>query len=80
MAIRTLQVENSPTAPARNGKRAPRQKTFAERVRTDPLSTIITVAIDVLSVSIATALGAWWATSTNDYPRTCGWPSSSSRW
>ncbi len=68
MATRTLQVENSPTAPAGNGKHAPRKKTFAERVRTDPLSTIITVSIDVLSVSIATALGAWWATSRNDYP------------
>lgn len=68
MATRTLHVENPPAAPARNGTSGPRKKTFAERVRTDPLSTIITVAIDVLSVSIATALGAWWAVSTNDYP------------
>ncbi|AKK29422.1 MULTISPECIES: sugar transferase [unclassified Mycobacterium] len=68
MAIRTLHVERPPATPVHNSKLAPRKKTFAERVRTDPLSTIITVAIDVLSVSIATALGTWWAVSKHEYP------------
>ncbi len=69
MAIRTLHVENLPAAPAPSGTPAKRKKTFAERIRTDPLSTIVTVSIDVLSVSVAAALGTWWAKkSTDEYP------------
>lgn len=40
------------------------RRSLAERARTDPLSTIITVVIDVLSASVGTAVGAWWAEVT----------------
>ncbi len=66
MATRTLHVEKATAPLVGNAKPLPRRKTFAERIRTDPLSTTITVAIDVLSVSAATALGTWWAVSTHD--------------
>ncbi len=66
MATRTLHVETAAAPLVDSGKLLLRKKTFAERIRTDPLSTTITVAIDVLSVSVATALGTWWALSTHD--------------
>ena len=47
---RRTQVYSSP-----NGRR-----TFHELIRDDPLSTIGTVSIDVLSASIAVATGIWW--------------------
>jgi exopolysaccharide biosynthesis polyprenyl glycosylphosphotransferase len=68
MAIRTLHVENEPATAVSNDKLPPRRKTFAERVRSDPLSTIITVSIDVLTATIATIIGVRWAVSTHDYP------------
>lgn len=68
MAIRILPYENVPASPAGSGNLPTHRKTFAERVRTDPLSTIITISIDVLSASVATVLGAWWSQRTNGYP------------
>lgn len=65
MAIRILHVENTPAPQLAGGQQPGQRKTFAERVRTDPLSTIITVAIDVLSASVATTLGAVWALKTD---------------
>ncbi len=74
MAIRTLHVENPPAPPAPSGTPAKRKKkTFAEAIRSDPLSTIVTVSIDVLSVSVAAALGTWWAKSTHEYPPNQYW-------
>jgi exopolysaccharide biosynthesis polyprenyl glycosylphosphotransferase len=68
VAIRILQVENEPATPVSGSNLPVHRKTFAERVRTDPLSTIITVSIDVLSVSVATFIGVRWAIATHDYP------------
>lgn len=68
MATRMLHVEKAPASPADKGTPPARRKTFAERVRTDPLSTIITVSIDVLSATVAIVVGVRWAMSTNDYP------------
>ena len=68
MAIRILHVENEPASPVSNDNLPVHRKTFAERVRTDPLSTTITVSIDVLSASVATVIGVQWAISTHDYP------------
>ncbi|WP_445168539.1 sugar transferase [Mycolicibacterium sp. Dal123E01] len=68
MAIRILHVENESAPPVSSSKLPARRKTFAERVRTNPLSTVITVTIDALSVSVATLIGAQWAMSTHDYP------------
>ncbi|MGY4709485.1 sugar transferase [Mycolicibacterium sp. CBM1] len=65
MAIRILHVENTPPRPVGGDKPPSHRKTFAELVRTDPLSTIITVSIDVLSASVATVAGAWWALRTD---------------
>jgi exopolysaccharide biosynthesis polyprenyl glycosylphosphotransferase len=65
VAIRILHVETAPTATGANPTSPWEKKTFAERVRTDPLSTIITVSIDVLSASVATAAGAGWALHTD---------------
>jgi exopolysaccharide biosynthesis polyprenyl glycosylphosphotransferase len=41
-----------------------RKRSLAERARTDPLSTLITVSIDVASASVGVALGTWWAVMT----------------
>lgn len=68
MAIRTLHIEKDPASPVDQNATSAHRKTFAERIRTDPLSTIITVSIDVLSLSVASALGAWWAEATDEYP------------
>jgi exopolysaccharide biosynthesis polyprenyl glycosylphosphotransferase len=40
---------------------------FAHRFRTDPLSTIITVSIDLLSASAASAAAFWWASKTYEH-------------
>lgn len=45
--------------------RRPR-KTFGERARSNPLSTTITVAIDVVAMVVAVAVGVWWATVTGE--------------
>lgn len=37
------------------------RKSFEQLIRTDPLSTVITISIDVLSASIAVALACLWA-------------------
>lgn len=66
MAIRTLHNSDSPAKPATNLDLSQSGKTFAERVRTDPLSTAITISIDVLSASLATVLGYWWASTAGD--------------
>jgi exopolysaccharide biosynthesis polyprenyl glycosylphosphotransferase len=42
----------------------PTRMRFAALVRRDPLSTSITVAIDVLSATVAVLLGMWWASAT----------------
>ncbi len=65
MAIRTLAIDEAPTDLVPNLPVPRGRKTFAERIRTDPLSTIVTVSIDVLSAGIATALGSWWASRTH---------------
>ncbi|MUM05475.1 UDP-phosphate galactose phosphotransferase [Mycobacterium sp. CBMA 213] len=61
MAIRNPDVEAAAVLPTNNGKPRAKKKTFAERARTDPLSTIITVSIDAVAASVATILGAWWS-------------------
>ncbi|KAA0096690.1 sugar transferase [Mycolicibacterium sp. P1-18] len=60
----TLQGRKSSarSAPSAPGPR--RRRTLNELARTNPLSTIITVSIDVLAGSAGVALGAWWAFST----------------
>ncbi|OPX09183.1 sugar transferase [Mycobacterium sp. AT1] len=59
----TLQGRNtSRTTAARQGRR--RRRTLDELARANPLSTIITVSIDVFAGSAGVALGAWWALST----------------
>ncbi|MCK0172831.1 MULTISPECIES: sugar transferase [Mycobacteriaceae] len=46
---------------------APRKpKSFAALVRTNPLNTIITVAVDAISASLGLALGLWWAHRTQE--------------
>ncbi len=42
-------------------------------MRTDPLSTIITVSVDVLSAAIAVVVGTWWARSTEDGTPSAWW-------
>jgi len=42
----------------------PRRRTLDELARTNPLSIVITVSIDVLAGSAGVALGSWWAFST----------------
>lgn len=66
MAIRSLQAYDlsrgeSPVDGAPGGP-----KTFAQLIRTDPLSTIVTISIDVLSAAVAVAVGVRWASSVHD--------------
>jgi exopolysaccharide biosynthesis polyprenyl glycosylphosphotransferase len=44
----------------------PPRKTFGERVRTNPLSTIVTVSIDLVATTVGVALGLWWASVTEE--------------
>lgn len=63
--VTTLQGRKSSTSSASSAPRARRRRrTLDELARTNPLSTIITVSIDVLAGSAGVALGAWWAFST----------------
>ncbi|PKZ63197.1 sugar transferase [Gordonia terrae] len=39
------------------------RRTFHELIRDDPLSTMVTVSIDVVSAAIAVAMGIWWVNS-----------------
>ena len=61
----TTSDATSPADPAVPEVPRPR-KTLAERARTDPLSTIITVSIDVLATTVAVALGMWWASVSEE--------------
>jgi exopolysaccharide biosynthesis polyprenyl glycosylphosphotransferase len=49
-----------------SGRLPAKSKTFADRLRTDPLSTIVTVSIDVLSASVASFIGLWWSVRDHD--------------
>lgn len=64
MTTRTLYVDDATERIPVLPKRGP--VTFARLIRTDPLSTIVTVSIDVLSASVATLLATWWAARSHD--------------
>ncbi|MCX2928784.1 sugar transferase [Mycobacterium sp. CVI_P3] len=66
MAMRILHDDSASASPVSDGTPPTHRKTFAERVRTDPLSTIITISIDAVSASVGIALGSWWAVATHD--------------
>lgn len=70
MAIETLNLDESaepgpvvqiPAAPV-----TPEKRTLSQRLRTDPMSTIVTVAIDVFSAAAAVAIGVAWAAAAKD--------------
>ena len=56
-----LQRGNAPLDEAATSETRRPRKTLGERARTDPLSTTITVSIDVFATTVAVAVGAWWA-------------------
>lgn len=56
-----LEVETSTTPGGPPPTSSNSRKTFGQLIRTDPLSTIVSVSIDVLSATIAVALAWWWA-------------------
>jgi exopolysaccharide biosynthesis polyprenyl glycosylphosphotransferase len=60
----TLQGRKSSSSSSSSAPLPRRRRTLNELARTNPLSTIITVCIDVLAGSAGVALGAWWAFST----------------
>lgn len=67
MATKTLRLDEPtdarlPVSPSRasSGSR------FARLIRLDPLSTIVTIAIDVLSASVATFLAYWWVSKSHE--------------
>ena len=67
MATKTLRLDGPtdarlPVSPSRasSGSR------FARLIRLDPLSTIVTIAIDVLSASVATFLAYWWVSKSHE--------------
>ena len=63
----SLRQRESPAveAPVLPEVRPPR-KTLGERARTNPLSTMITVSIDVVATTVGITLGAWWASMTEE--------------
>ena len=64
-----LEVDFSTTPGGPPSTPSDSRKTFEQLIRTDPLSTVITVSIDVLSASVAVALaGLWAATSSTPHP------------
>ncbi|WP_245404199.1 sugar transferase [Gordonia sp. 'Campus'] len=64
MSTRVSQAEK-PTTTTRAQPPAPTdtRRGFDQLIRDDPLSTLVTVSIDVLSASIAVAMGLWWIAS-----------------
>ncbi|WP_223204902.1 sugar transferase [Gordonia jinghuaiqii] len=60
MSTRLSPVEISPTTRDAVPEATRSRRTFGDLIRDDPLSTIVTVSIDVLSSSIATTMGVWW--------------------
>lgn len=62
--IITLLGHNASRTTEARQERGRRRRTLDEMARANPLSTIITVSIDVLAGSAGVALGAWWAFST----------------
>ena len=66
MAIRTLPVEKAAGSQVQKLPTPGNRKTFAQLIRTDPLSTIVTISIDVLSATVATAVGVAWASRVHD--------------
>ena len=66
MATRTQRIDNAPRDQSPRPQPPTTKKPFAQLVRTDPLSTIITISIDVLSASVSTAVAIHWAARSHD--------------
>ena len=59
--VRELGVVRAPGPPL-----VRRRKTLGERLRVDPLSTILTVSIDMISATVASVAGLWWSAYDRD--------------
>lgn len=66
MAVRPIQVQKTAGVQVPNLPMPGQRKTFAQLIRTDPLSTLVTISIDVLSATVATMVAFWWASRTNE--------------
>ena len=63
---RTLNVDVAPAILIPDGTMHGNPRVFSQRIRTDPLSTIVTIAIDVATAAAATAVGVAWAARAHD--------------
>lgn len=59
-------VSEAPGVRFPDGPIPAKRKTFSQLIRLDPLSTIVTVSVDVVSSAIATAVGVGWAARAHD--------------
>lgn len=59
-------VDGAPAVPLPDLPLPEKPKTFSQLIRLDPLSTIVTISIDVLSGATATAVGVRWAARAHD--------------
>lgn len=63
---RVSDVGEAPGARLPGGPLPEKRRTFSQLIRLDPLSTIVTVSIDVLTAAAATAVGVGWAAKAHD--------------
>ena len=63
---RMLNVDEAPEMPPPDGPVSDKRRAFSQLIRMDPLSTIVTISIDVLSATSATAVGIAWASRAHD--------------
>ena len=66
MAVQPLQVDRTARVQVPDYPMPGQRKTFAQLIRTDPLSTIVTISIDVLSATVATMVASGWASRTHE--------------
>ena len=64
--VQTPQVDKPAVVQVPNFALPGQRKTFSQLIRTDPLSTIVTISIDVLSAALATGVALWWASRTHE--------------
>ena len=63
---RRFTVDEHPALPLPDGPVPDGRNTFSHLIRMDPLSTIVTISIDVFSATVATAVGIAWASRAQD--------------
>jgi exopolysaccharide biosynthesis polyprenyl glycosylphosphotransferase len=75
MAVETTSLDDSSTRRAVMANVGGGRRRFAELIRRDPLSTSVTIFIDVLSATVAVLI-AWWWNSASGHQKPPLWPAA----